>query len=105
MSGSFEERAHAVRPGCVRTTYDATPATITKIAITATTRTVRGFLFPPRRSIPGGAPAGGSLAATHSPPVRENGARHITLCAATFQVRCAPVPDACLRPGGARSRA
>src|SRR2546422_272579 len=53
MSGSFEDRVHVVPAGRVRTIYDAIPATITTIAITATTiRTVRGFLFPPRGSIP-----------------------------------------------------
>src|SRR3989442_478894 len=70
MSGSFEDRVHVVPAGRVRTIYDAIPATITTIAITATTiRTVRGFLFPPRGSIPGGAPPGSSLAATRLPPV------------------------------------
>src|SRR5438132_3232996 len=86
MSGSFEERVHVVPAGRVRTIYDAIPATITPIAITATTiRTVRGFLFPPRGSIPGGAPPGSSLAATRSPPVFGNVPRHITLCAAPFR--------------------
>src|SRR2546422_8019378 len=86
MSGSFEERVHVVPAGRVRTIYDAIPATITTIAITATTiRTVRGFLFPPRGSIPGGAPPGSSLAATGSPPVFGNVPRHITLCPAPFR--------------------
>src|SRR5437899_11560010 len=86
MSGSFEERVHVVPAGRVRTIYDAIPATITTIAITATTiRTVRGFLFPPRGSIAGGAPPGSSLAATRSPPVFGNVPRHITRCAAPFR--------------------
>src|SRR5213594_844065 len=74
MSGSFEERVHVVPAGRVRTIYDAIPATITTIATTATTiRTVRGFLFPPRGSIPGGTPLGSSVAATRSPPRSREG--------------------------------
>src|SRR5438552_9200427 len=47
---------------------------MTTIATTATTiRTVRGFLFPPRGSIPGGTPLGSSVAATRSPPRSREG--------------------------------
>src|SRR5436309_7295603 len=81
MSGSFEERVHVVPAGRVRTIYDAIPAKMTTIAITATTiRTVRGFLFPPRGSIPGGAPLGCSVAATRFLRFLGNVREHITLC-------------------------